>query len=278
MEQFQKDSLDMFKRSQKYVKDTNLISSLRPGLVAANGKLKSVNDEIELKAGRQAQQIAGEALNKSSKREVLVEKLYLVTSETAGYAASIENVVLHEQMNYSITDLRKIGDESIVGTTNDLLGIVSPLFPNPALAGFGVDPAAVTDVETARDAYILVESSPELAEDETKAMTEALKPLFTKGRNILRNEMDNAAATLKPTQGDWWNEYHNARRIIRTGHRITSADGDVMETGTSTGIYNVEVTAVHEDGTTTVVRSDVNGHYKFIPLKFGVYTLTFKHT
>ncbi|MEP7170281.1 MAG: hypothetical protein ABI855_12995, partial [Bacteroidota bacterium] len=242
MDQNQKDNLDMFKRVNKYVIDTNVISSTRAALVAANGKLKTdVIDKIIEKAGRQEQQTAGEAAGKTAKREALNNKLFTVTSGTFGFADFKGNDVLKGQMDYSISDIGKITDDQIVPTTNDLLGLVNPFIADVDLNGFGVDAAAVLAVTTARDAYMLVENNPETVAGVTEAATQALVPLFTKGKGLLRNQMDKAADTLKETQLDWWNAYHNERSVINTGHRTTSADGFAYIKDTTTGIYRVKV-------------------------------------
>jgi hypothetical protein len=278
MDQIQKDNLDMFKRVKKYVTDTDTISTTRPALVTAAGKLQTeVIDKIIEKAGLQEQQSGGETTGKTAKREVLNTKLFTMTSGTFGFADLKGKDTLKGQMNYSMSDIAAITDDQIVPTANNLVALADPFKDDPDLNDFGVDATTLTAVEDARDGYMEVESDPQAISDIKEAATEALVPLFDKGKSILRNQMDKAADTLKETQGDWWNAYHNARAIISTGHRSTSADGFAYIKDTTTGIYKVKVKAEHEDGTITEVLTDETGYYKFNYLKFGIYIFTYTH-
>jgi hypothetical protein len=273
----QSDRLDMMKEVISYIEGTNTISSTRPGLIAGKTNLKdNVVAPIETKAGKQSSATGGAYDDKNELQETLCQQLYAVTSGTKAFAASINNNTLQEQMNYSITELRRIGDETIVPFTENMVTLVTPHL-GAALTGFGVDATAMSDLDTAKTNFSGKKTAGRDATVDKATQTVGLPPLFTLGTKILREIMDPVAATLKLTQSDWYNGYINARKVINTGGGTTALDGDVFEAGTTTGIYNASVSAIAEDGTKTVVKTDVNGHYKFVPIKRGTYIITFTH-
>lgn len=274
----QSDRLDMMKEVISFIDNTNTISSTRPGLIAGKTNLNdNVVKEIEKKVGKQSSATGGAYDDKNELQEALCLQLYVVTSGTKAFAASINNNTLQEQMNYSISELRKIGDETLVPFTDDIVALVTPNLGVP-LTGFGVDATAMTNLDNARTAYSGKQSAGRDATVLKATQTVGLPPLFTLGTKILREIMDPAAVTLKPTQSDWYNGYINARKVINTASGTTALDGDIFEAGTTTPIYNVKVT-IHdiEIPTDDIVNSDANGHYKKVPIKRGTKTILFTH-
>jgi hypothetical protein len=277
MEQEQKDSLDMFERSYKYViTDTNTISSTRPGLITAMGKLKTdFIDKIKLADQNQGAGITGFATDKRAKRIVLNEILHGVTSGTYAFASATNDLVLQGQMKLTLTDIRNISDESIVDKVNYIMGIVNPilLVPGSTLPDYGVNTLLVnTDLKNARDAYDAAEEEPQDQIAIRESYTQALEPLFEGGKALLLDVADKVANTLKSTQRTWWNGYRNARKIVSTGHRFNTVEGDVLVEGTNAKVYNALLTLTHESGKVYTGKSDVDGHFKMISLLQGTYS------
>jgi hypothetical protein len=276
MEQEQKDILDMFERTHKYVKtDTIGISGTRPGLITAIDKLKTdFIDPIKLAAQNQGTGIGGYETDKIAKRVVLDDLLYAVTSGTYGYASAIGNLVLQGQMKYSLTGIHDISDESIVGKVNDIIAIVNPILAVPAntLPDYGVDTALINDLEDARDDYDAAEEEPQEQIAIRESYTQSLVPLFVAGKALLKDVTDKVAVTLKATQGTWFNGYRNNRKIISTGHRFNTVEGDVLMEGTETKVYNATITLTHESGKVYTGKSDTEGHFKMISLLQGDYS------
>jgi hypothetical protein len=278
MNQVQKDFQDMQRRVYKYTKlDTILISGTRPGLIAAMDKLKTDSiDKIDIMEAKQTQILLGFAQNKAQKRSVLDEALFLVTSGTAGWAASINNSTLAGQMDYTHTDIVNITDESIVNVVNGILTLVTPHILVPALNGFGVDGAAKTALENARDAYALVESEPIEMIELRASYTEAIDPLVEVGRRILEDIADKAADTLKGTQNEWWKGYKKERTIITTGVHHNVIEGHMLSSvvvgGQQQPLYGGTVVATHENGKVYTVKTNETGYYKVSPAMPGVFS------
>jgi hypothetical protein len=278
MKQTQKDALDMFKRSHKLTVDTSAISGTRPAIGNAMGKLKTqVIDPIDLLNQKQNEQIEGMTRQKEANRVTLDNLLYHVAAGTYGYASSLSpaDLMLQGQMNYSIGGIENISDESIVAKANDIIGIVNPLNPatNTALNDYGVDAQAILDLTAARDAFGAVESDPEELIAIRKSYTDAIQPLVKLGKKILHDEADKAADTLKLTQKDWWNSYHNARKIISTGHRLTIIEGHmfatVVPTAAKVPLYGGTVEITHENGKVYTANTEPDGHYKAVKIMQG---------
>jgi len=266
----QSDRLDMFKAVIQFDTDTAAITATRPAFGLGITDLRTVVTDIELAAGRQSTATSGTFTDKNTLQETLCQALFYVTSGTKAYAASINDNTLEQEMNYSISELRRISDETIVPFTDNIVSIVTPLLAS--LAPFGIDAAAMTALATAKTNYQNFISVPRMAVTAKAAQTEALPPLFTQGTNICRKILDPIAVTLKAANPDWYNQYQNVRKVINTSQGTTSLDGTVTKLSDGTPLYNVEV-KVNE--LNLIVHTDVNGYYRFAPIKRGTYTITF---
>lgn len=271
----QSDRLDMFKATTAFIDATMVISSTRPGLIAGKDSLNDLIKDIEEKASKQSNAIGGNTEEKKEKKELLAQQLYLVTSGTKAFAASTNNDVLQGEMNYSITELRTLLDDLIVPFTENIVVKVTPHLGAP-LTAFGVDAAAMAALDDAKKAYSEVQSKPRLALSEKAAQTSALPPLFDKATKVCKEILDPTAATLKVTEPDWFSNYSNVRKIVNTGSGTTALDGTVKDVDTDAPLYNVEVTISAIGEPDMVIFTDVNGIYKKVPIKRGVYKLTFK--
>jgi hypothetical protein len=279
MKQSQKDALDMFKRAKKHVADTNTISGSRPALVAAMNKLKSqVIDPIDDLNGKQNAEIEGVTRQKEENRHKLNGLLYHVTAGTFGYASGLAtpDLVLQGKVKYTIGKIENISDESIVDITNTIIGVVNALNPatNTALNDAGVVAGDITALEAARDAFDAIESDPEELIAIRKSYTDAIEPLVKLGKKILHDEADMVADTLKLTQGLWWSAYHNARKIISTGHRHTIIEGHMwaqldIPAKTLVPLFGGTVEATHESGKVYKGTTDAEGYFKIVGVKQG---------
>ena len=272
----QSDRLDMYKAVVDFLETTNTITATRPGLVTGKTQLTGFITDIETKAGKQTTATSGSFDEKEDLIEKLCQELYTVVSGTKAYAASIPDTTLKGKMDYSLTELRRLGDETIVPFTDNIVEIVTPLLGAP-LAGFGVDAAAMTELDKARDKYENIKSKPRVAVSEKAAQTTGLPPLFVSATKLCKEILDPTAATLRATEPDWYNEFVNVRKIVNTGSGTTALDGDIKEQGSNGAIYNVEITISKIGEPDIKITSDVAGHYKQIPIKRGVYTVTFTH-
>ncbi|MEO8149672.1 MAG: hypothetical protein ABI723_18685 [Bacteroidia bacterium] len=272
----QSDRLDMYDATVEYVETTNAISSTRAGLMAGKNSLKTTVADIKAKAAKQGRQTGGITDDKAVLKETLALKMFAVTSGTAGYAASINNNTLKEEMNYSISELRRLKDDTIETVVANISTIVTPVL-GAGLTGFGVDAAAMTAMTTAKDDYLLAKNKPREASVVKSAQTDALVPLYVEATRICRDIMDKAAATLNATQADWYSAYQNVRKIVNTASRHTTVEGDCLEMVTNTPIYNATVTLTRTGETDIIAHADINGHWKVIPIKHGVWALKATH-
>ena len=266
----QSDRLDMFNAVIQFNTDTTLITATRPAFGVGIGQLSTVVVNIGKAAGKQSTPTSGSFTDKNALQETLCQQLFVVTSGTKAYAASINNNTLEQEMNYSISELRKIKDESIIPFTDNIVLLVTPVLV--PLVPFGITAAVMTALQTAKTNYQNFLSLPRMAVTAKAAQTEALPPLFTQGTHICRKILDPIAVTLKPANPDWFNQYQNVRKVINTAQGTTSLEGIVINESTNAPVYNVEV-KVNE--LNLITHTDVNGHYIFSPIKRGTYTITF---
>lgn len=266
----QSDRLDMLNAVIQFNTDTAVITATRPAFGVGINDLRQVVVQIDTAAGRQSTATSGSFTDKNVLQEALCQSLFVVTSGTKAYAASINNNTLEQEMNYSISELRKIGDETIVPFTDNIIALVNPVLP--ALATFGINPPVIAALNTAKTDYANFLSVPRMAVTAKAAQTEALPPLFTEGTRICQKILDPIAVTLRTANQDWYNQYQNVRKVINTAQGTTSLDGTVTKQSDGTPLYNVEV-KVNE--LNLIIHTDVNGFFRFAPIKRGTYTITF---
>jgi hypothetical protein len=266
----QSDYLDMFKAVIQFDTDTALITALRPAFGVGITDLKLVVKEIDIASGKQSTATSGTFIDRNENKEALCQQLVIVMSGTKAYAASISDSTLEEEMNYPVSELRRIKDESIAAFATNIENLVTPHLAS--LAPFGVDAAAMTALTTAKTDFETSLSLPRMAVTAKASQTEALPPLFLKGKNICRKILDPIALTLKPTNPDWYNQYHNVRKIINTGKGTTSLDGVVIDQVTNNPLYNVAVKVIELNST---IHSKVDGSYEYSPIPRGTYTVSY---
>ena len=272
----QSDRLDMYDVVLTYIQNTNVIAATRAGLITGKTNLAAVVAEIKQKVAAQGTQTGGSSDEKEVMKGELALVMFSVTSGTYGYASSIENLILKEEMNYSLSELQKLRDDTIETVCNNIKSKVEAHLGVP-LEGFGVDAEVLEIMEAAKSAYVESKDKPREAAVDKKVQTDALGPLFTKATGILHDIMDKAANTLNATEKDWFSGYHNARMIITTGRRHTTAEGYCLEHESNTPIYNATVTLKSIGKDDIVLKTDLNGHWKQIPIKNGVWAFLVTH-
>jgi hypothetical protein len=196
----------MYKAVVEFLTATNTITATRPGLIAGQTQLQDFIKDIEDKAGKQTTSTSGNFDEKEELLEKLCQQLYTVVSGTKAFAASVPDTTLKGQMDYSLTEIRRIGDETIVPFTENIVALVTPHLGVP-LAGFGVDAAAMTALDTAKADYSDIKSKPRVAVSEKAAQTTGLPPLFVSATKLCKEIIDPTAATLRATEPDWYNEF-----------------------------------------------------------------------
>jgi hypothetical protein len=266
----------MFETLISYIEKTDSVSTLRPGLIAGKDKLVLKVAEIKAKAAKQSTQTGGITTDKGKAKGNLAEAMFINTTGTSAYAASKGDNTLKEKVNYSISDLKKLSDDMIIDVAVNLDEIINKVL-DAELAGFGVDSDTLKDMMDAKDLFANAKNKPREAIVERSTQTEALVPLFKEGDDLIHDVMDPVALTLKKDHADWYIEYHNSGKIINTGTRHTTTEGDVLVQGTQAPIYNALVTLTSIDNPEVKIHTHVNGHWKVIPIKHGVWSLQVTH-
>ena len=274
----QRDNLDMFEEVIRFIEvDAATISATRAGLIAAKTKLKDLVTGIKDVAGKQTTVTGGSYEDKRVKKEALVQELLLVCGGTMAFASNITDNTLRDQMNYSVTDLRRINDETIAPFADNIAALVTPHL-GAGLTGYGVTAAVMTALDGAKTAYETDKSKGRSATVFVATQTTQLPSYFNKAKAVLKNEMDPVALTLKQSQPAWYDQYKLARVIVNTGAGTTALSGDITETGTGLPIFDATVSITETGLPDIAIKSDVNGHYRQAPVKRGTKQVVITHS
>lgn len=263
----QSDRLDMFRAVITFADQSAAIHASRPAFADGINLLRNIVVSIDAAIATQSSEVAGLFTDKNTLQENLCQALLVVMGGTKAYAASIGNNSLKEQMDYPISELRRISDESIVPFADNILALVTPI--GAPLIPFGVDVLEITNLTNAKTTYSAFESQPRLAVTARATQTENIINLITEGMRLLRDMIDGIAITIKAANPDWYSQYNQVRKIVNTGGNITTLQGVVKDSVTNLPLYNVEV-VIGDLGINTF--TDVEGKYKFQPISPATYS------
>lgn len=223
---------------------------------------------IKAVAAAQSQNITGVATDKSELKQALANITYQIVSPVKGYAVTIGNATLEEQMAYSQTSLSKMPDQELIVTAQGLVPLVTAI--GAPLTDFGITPAIITAWEEAITDFNDALATPRQAIVHRSTLTEQLANLFKETTDILNNVSDAVAVVFRESNPHYYRDYINARKILDLGSGTTRLKGVVTDAATEQPLLGATLTLV-ELGVTT--ETDLNGNYLFAPVPRGTYTL-----
>jgi len=265
----QSNHLDMYNAVIKHCTDnqpiTDTILAFKNGITALTVKVTS----IQTTAAGQEEIISGEVLTKEELHEILIQITFSTIQPVKAYAASTNNHALEKKMDYSLSDLRRILDDKIALTAQNLLNIVNPLVPS--LADYGITPANITAWQTAINNYKLSVSKPRVAVVHRKTLTAELVTLFSQASHICTDTLDPLAENFKTPQPHYYSDYKSCREIINLGTAATRVIG-ICTDQLGNPIYAVAA-KINELDLTAL--SDVAGNYAHEDPTPSTCTMTF---
>ncbi len=263
----QANQLDMFRNVHKHGKDNEVIAATVPAFFNNINLLGQKIIAIESISGRQSERLGGVAEDKRNLRLKLCDITYATIAPVKAYALSIGDNTLRDKMDYSLSDLRKINDDTLAGIASNLHGLVVPLLPS--LADYGITSAATDAWQLAIDAYSPVVAGPQAALANKRTLTLTLKQLFSEANVICNDLLDPLAVPFKVPQPGFYTTYLHVRQIKDMGTGSTRIKGFVDdENGRS--LLDAVVT-IQETGES--VRTDIDGVFLFPGATQGTYTV-----
>ena len=269
MKQNLENKLSMYDTVMLVLLANAAIVALRPALLAAQTALKGIILAIRAADQKQQSAITGVTQDKAVLRLLLVDQVFSVASALKAFAAFGDNNTLFEAANFSVTDLRRLSDEILPQTAQNIHDLANTNIAS--LADYGVTAAVLTALQTSIDDYKDIISNPRKAISERKTQTDLLPELFKESDDLMHRQMDPITKTLLATEPVFVSDYFNARITVNAGVHHTSLEGTVTVKDFGDLIVGAMVKIVELDRDDS---TGVDGKYIIQEFKSGIYNVT----
>ncbi|HNR19895.1 MAG TPA: hypothetical protein PKN75_10855 [Bacteroidia bacterium] len=232
--------------------------------------------EIATLQGNINDPVTGVADQKAVYKNSLVQTSALVMQAVYAYSVKTGDIELAAKMKTTPSALRKLRDNTLIGTVQAAIANVVPILDN--LTAYNIT-EEVTDLwaETLGKFNEIV-SSPKVSHDEVDVNRNAVQDLLRANMMLLYNEGDTTGMQFKEKNIDYYRGYKKARKL----QPLTRHTKLRILTTTEQGMP-VSHVRVMQDETSNFVITDINGRkdlYIQIPKESsmpGVYSFTVTH-
>jgi hypothetical protein len=123
-----------------------------------------------------------------------------------------QNNTLAAEFDYTLNDIQKVKDDSIVAFLTHRYSLINP--PVPSIADYGITPALLTAWQAAMTAFQPIIATPRSARVSKKVYTSQLSNLFQATNVHLRDTLDNLMLPFRTQNRDLYLGYRSSRIII----------------------------------------------------------------
>lgn len=268
----QRNYYDMYLAVDKFYTDNQAELDLILARKNAFLKVQTNNPLIGDALGKQSLPGTGITLDKQVLRDQVDQHTYINTSIVASYARSVENNTLYAQMNYPLSTIAAINDESIADWAEERKDIVSGIVA--ALVDYGITAVSQTAWQSAIDAYRPAIASTRDFEVDRSGHTLNLDLLILQTRDHLTNVLDKLMSVYRFSNPVLYARYKTARSIVDLGHGHASPGipgtptaprstvmGKVSNAMTLMPVIGASVKVVAPLGDILTVTTDALGNY-----------------
>ena len=212
MDRKQENIRTMFEKTTKFLDDNNPVWSGTPPFAEAVTRVKAGIDAIDAASDAQQKPTTGLTVDKAQLRSDLEEKTLKIADQLAALAAKNQKGDLAAQVRVTRSSLDQLGDLDLEQTA-ERIGLLANLNFG-ALADYGILPADVTALDTARTAFVKTKAVPREAAAQRKTQNESLSQLIANVRSIFRNEIDKMMSHFKKSNPDFYRGYIAMRVVV----------------------------------------------------------------
>ena len=212
MDQKQNNIRTMFETTIKFLDDNNSVWSGTPPFAEAVTRVKAGIDAIDAASDAQEKPTTGLTVDKAQLRSDLEDKTLKIAGQLAALAAKNQKGDLAAQVRVTRSSLDQLGDLDLEQTA-ERIGLLANLNFG-ALADYGILPADVTALDTARTAFVKTKAVPREAVAQRKTQNESLSQLIANVRSIFRNEIDKMMSPFKKSNPDFYRGYIAVRVVV----------------------------------------------------------------
>ena len=249
--------------------DYALVYAANPSLISRVATLTGHIDAADVLEQEQGSPTQPITQNKRTIRANMVKTGVALAKGIATYANDNNLPQLAaEYLLYNKTYLNATRDTSAFSRNDVVYQKANTLRPDLLLQGF--TDQMITDYGTLVSDFNGLIGAPRAKRSQKKVATTGVDAELKNMVALLNNEIDAAMGVYDLLAPDFYNAYHNARKIDNTGVRHVSLQLKIKEVVTGTVLPFALGTLLE---TATTARSGSTGRMQFFSLPTGVYTL-----
>ncbi len=194
----------------------------------------------------------GLAINKERVRDLLIDTMQIVGTQVKSWAAVNQEDALFAQIETSKAKLRRQGFK-LTEKATALEALAAERLTE--LADYGVTQAWLDELTARAEAYEEMVVAPRSAIAQRKTLTAMITREVKELRRFMREVIDTMLRQFGRTEPQFYLDYKNARRIVRTGSRSRQSDDEVVSETASSRVTEANVveetervTASEEEG------------------------------
>lgn len=270
----QESKLNMYQGVQLLCKNNSTITNTNIAFTEALNVLDLNITEIQSYATLAIKHTKGISTDKN----LVKANLCLVASKVAGfifaYASTVNNTVLMEEANYPLNTLKKLREDVIVPTVNNIYQVANANLN--VLANYGINQASLDELSHAIADYNKIVPITKTKSSERANFTDNIAKLIEETDTLLKNRLDKLILLFEATHPDFVNTYKKVRHVDAPNKTITQIKGKVSNKVDGKAIEGAIITLIGTTSTTT--KSDKEGNFMFKPASYGDYQLSIKAT
>lgn len=256
-----------------YQNNADVVATNNPFSEAINALTIKVN-EIQGYLVREVKHTTGISADKASAKA----KLCLVASEIASivyaYADTIDNKVLMGEVNYSLSDLKKLREDLIVAAITNIFNSTQSNIN--ALGAYGITASRLNELTEAINEYNALLPKTKTTISEKSNYNDNIIKLIEETDALIKNRLDRLIIVFNKTHPDFVNTYKKVRHIDAPNKTVTQIKGQVTNKIDGKAIEGANISLSGTTNATT--KSDKEGNFIFKPVTYGDYQLSIKAT
>lgn len=204
----QENRFSMAKSVLKTLDDHTTVVTSLTALATAKTELSTLVAEID--SLTQVQTLKTSAKEKTDAGKVATTIALEVIAAAKAYALDKNKPAIAASFNYTKRELEKMRDTILVNTLKLIKDNANLLAAD--LAGYGVDAAKLTQLQTATSAYEALLTRPKSNIAARSTATKAMSTAFDKLQDMME-VMDNMVETKRNSHKDFYNTYKAVRKV-----------------------------------------------------------------
>lgn len=224
MNKNQKNKLAMYDCVISTLNGNSSIASTISAFPESAEEFKTIISRIKLTDKDKDETVYGKSATKWENEDNLIDSIIKIASGMYIYARRSNNNELRELTDMTENKLRKMRDSDLLKKANSIKDAASNNLNN--LGNYGINSDILKDLTEKISAFSVSINDRDSSTVEKIALKESLHKLFDSADEILKEELDNFAESLKNDYPQFYNEYQAARVIKELGIRHKKETSD----------------------------------------------------